>query len=176
MIQLYTHAADSTSGRTNRSSTLPIRLCTLSDLLPENRPVTQLIVLSACATGSGRLYQGEGVFSFNRAFAALGIPSSVANLWAVDDQSTYRLTELFYRHLTDGLPVDQALQKAKLEFIGDGPCQESLPCTREPHPSSRVTASFTLGRAPLWTGWTVFIELLLVALAALWILPRRRRR
>jgi CHAT domain-containing protein len=73
--------------------------------------------LSACETGSGKLYQGEGVFSFNRGFASLGIPSSIINLWSVDNQSTYRITELFYKYLSGGMPVDVALQKAKLEFI-----------------------------------------------------------
>jgi CHAT domain-containing protein len=62
------------------------------------------------------LYTGEGVFSFNRSFAALGIPSSVANLWKVDNEATYKLTELFYKYMSKGMPLDVALQKAKKEF------------------------------------------------------------
>jgi CHAT domain-containing protein len=59
------------------------------------------------------LYHGEGIFSFKSGFAALGIPSSVTNLWSVDDKSTYKITELFYKYLAKGLPLDIALQNAK---------------------------------------------------------------
>jgi len=75
-----------------------------------------LVVLSACETANGKLYNGEGVFSFSREFAAVGIPTSVSNLWQVDNQSTYKLTELFYKYLSRGLPSDVALQRAKKEF------------------------------------------------------------
>ncbi len=116
VIQLYTHATD--SGSTGEPTIyFSDSLLLLSDLLPENKPVTSLIVLSACETAGGKLYNGEGVFSFNRQFAALGIPSSVSNLWQVDNQSTYRLTELFYKYVADDIPLDLALQKAKKEFI-----------------------------------------------------------
>ena len=78
--------------------------------------------------GTGKIYQGEGVFSFNRGFAALGIPAAITNLWSVDNESTYILTELFYKHLAKGLPTDVALQKAKLEFIKNASREKSMPC------------------------------------------------
>jgi CHAT domain-containing protein/tetratricopeptide (TPR) repeat protein len=116
IIQLYTHATD--GGSTGEPMIyFSDSILSLSDLFYENRPATSLIVLSACETASGKLYNGEGVFSFNRGFAALGIPSSVSNLWEIDNQSTYQLTELFYKYVADGLPLDLALQKAKKEFI-----------------------------------------------------------
>jgi CHAT domain-containing protein len=97
----------------------------LSDLVFQNKPATSLIVLSACQTASGKLYNGEGVFSFNREFAALGVPASVSNLWNVDDQSSYRLTELFYKYLSKGVPADVALQRAKKEFISTAALNEN---------------------------------------------------
>ena len=116
VVQLYTHASDSGYGGE------PViyfsdSVLSLSDLLPEKKPVSNLIVLSACQTASGKLYSGEGIFSFNRSFAALGISSTVSNLWQVNDRATYQLTELFYEFIADGLPLDIALQKAKLQFI-----------------------------------------------------------
>ena len=116
IIQLYTHATD--SGRNGE----PVihfadSALYLSELIAENQPSTRLIVLSACETGKGKFQRGEGVFSFNREFAAIGIPSSIVNLWSVDNMSTYALTELFYKYLSKGMPVDIALQKAKLEFM-----------------------------------------------------------
>lgn len=126
IIQLYTHASD--SSRNNE----PViyfadSALYLSDLVGENRPLTKLIVLSACETGSGKEYKGEGVFSFNRGFASLGIPSSVTNLWAVDDASTYKLTELFYKYVAKGFSLDEALQKAKLDFIHSSAKEKQLP-------------------------------------------------
>jgi len=126
IIQLYTHAADSSSlGEPviyfNDSALY------LSELIPEKKPSTRLIVLSACETGKGKLYQGEGVFSFNRGFAALGIPGSVINLWAVENESTYTIMESFYKYVSEGLPTDIALQKAKLDFIKLSPHERRLP-------------------------------------------------
>ena len=83
--------------------------------------------MSACETGLGQLYLGEGIFNFNRAFAACGIPSSITNLWSVDNLATYKLTELFYKYVSRGLPIDVALQKAKKEFIETGSTSEQLP-------------------------------------------------
>jgi CHAT domain-containing protein len=99
----------------------------MSELTQESRPSTKLAVISACKTGIGKLYQGEGVFSFNRAFASIGIPSSVINLWSVDSKSTYQLTELFYKYLAKGMTTDLALQSAKLEFIKSSGKEQTLP-------------------------------------------------
>jgi CHAT domain-containing protein/Tfp pilus assembly protein PilF len=126
IIQLYTHASD--SGKNGEpviyfaDSSL-----NLSELLGEDKPATRLVVLSACETGKGRYYKGEGIFSFNRGFAALGIPSSITNLWSVDNRSTYRLTELFYKYLAKNMPVDMALQQAKIEFLKTGSKENQLP-------------------------------------------------
>ena len=126
IIQLYTHASDS-SNHGEPVIYFADSSLYLSDLIPENKPVTRLIVLSACETGIGKLNPGEGVFSFNRGFASLGIPSSITNLWSVDNESTYRITELFYKYLSAGLPIDVSLQKAKLEFIKNSSKKNKLP-------------------------------------------------
>jgi CHAT domain-containing protein len=126
IIQLYTHASDSSS-RGEPVIYFADSALYLSELIPENKTAAQLVVLSACQTGNGKLYRGEGVFSFNRGFASLGIPSSVINLWAVDNESTYRLTELFYQYVSSGLPLDISLQKAKLDFIARSSKEKQLP-------------------------------------------------
>jgi hypothetical protein len=93
----------------------------------DKKPATSLVVLSACETGTGRVYQGEGVFSFNRGFAALGIPAAITSLWKADNRKTYALTTLFYKFLSAGEPADVALQHAKLEFMGSDSKENSLP-------------------------------------------------
>jgi CHAT domain-containing protein len=126
IIQLYTH------GEARGSEGEPvIYFCdsslAMSELFYGKRPATSLVVLAACETGLGDLHPGEGVFSFNRAFAALGIPSAVSNLWQVDNKSTYKLTELFYKNVANGLPLDVSLQKAKLEYLSKSGLENGLP-------------------------------------------------
>ncbi len=126
IIQLYTHSSDS-SDRGEPLIYFSDSALYLSELVPQNYPITQLIVLSACETGLGRDFKGEGIFSFNRGFAALGIPAAITDLWSVDDESTYQLTEYFYKYLSDGMPTDIALQKAKLEFVRNASTRGQLP-------------------------------------------------
>lgn len=115
IIQLYTHASES-SNLNEPMIYFADTVLYLSDLISGKKPAARLIVLSACETGNGKFEKGEGVFSFNRGFAALGIPSCISNLWSVNNVATYQLTELFYKQLSNGVPLDIALQKAKLEY------------------------------------------------------------
>jgi hypothetical protein len=126
ILQLYTHASD-TSNQNEPVIYFADGQLYLSDLIPEKPPATRLVVLSACETGIGKLYQGEGIFSFNRGFAAFGVPSAISTLWAIDEEATYRLTENFYKHLSKNLPIDVALQKAKLEFLQNASNKQKLP-------------------------------------------------
>ena len=99
----------------------------LSELFSKERPTARLIVLSACETALGKEYKGEGVFSFSREFAALGIPASISNIWSVDNEATYRITELFYQFISEGQPTDIALQQAKLKYITGASREKGLP-------------------------------------------------
>jgi CHAT domain-containing protein/tetratricopeptide (TPR) repeat protein len=163
IIQLYTHATD--SGKNGE----PVLYFSdsalyLSELIGEHKPVTRLIVLSACETGKGKLYNGEGIFSFNRGFAALGIPSSITNLWSVDDRSTYRLTELFYKYLTKEMPIDMALQKAKIEFIETASKENRLPYFWSASILVGNSDSIELGRLISWKSETIIITVLILIL------------
>jgi len=76
-----------------------------------------LITLSACDTGAGRLQGEEGIASLERAFLYAGARSVLASLWTASDPSTMALVEHFYRHLADGQDQGAALQQAKLDLI-----------------------------------------------------------
>ena len=116
IIQIYSHASAS-SNFSEPVIYFADSALYLSELIGDHKPITRLVILSACETGLGKLYRGEGVFGFNRGFAALGIPSTVTNLWSVDSKSSYLLTELFYKYIAQELPLDIALQKAKMDLL-----------------------------------------------------------
>ncbi|MEP1096463.1 MAG: CHAT domain-containing tetratricopeptide repeat protein [Cyclobacteriaceae bacterium] len=77
----------------------------------------QLTVLSACETGLGEDFEGEGVFSLARGFAFAGSRSIVTSLWKVRDKQTTEFMTMFHQFLTDGLPIKTSLRKAQLEYI-----------------------------------------------------------
>ncbi|HEY4323671.1 MAG TPA: CHAT domain-containing tetratricopeptide repeat protein [Mucilaginibacter sp.] len=125
IVQIYSHAAaDSTS----RDPVLYMAdsAVLMSDIQKVKCNNTDMVVLSACNTGSGYNAVGEGMFSLARGFRLAGIPSTITNLWQADDKATYELTESFYKYLTTGLPKDQALRKAKLDLL-NGDKSNSLP-------------------------------------------------
>ena len=86
-----------------------------------------LVVLSACETGTGKLQRGEGIISVARAFAYAGAKSIVTSLWEVNDQSTAELTRNFYRELRMGTDKDEALRKARLRYIREASVRQAHP-------------------------------------------------
>jgi hypothetical protein len=76
-----------------------------------------MVVLSACNTGCGKLIGGEGIMNLARGFVYAGCQSVVLSLWSVDDQSNSVLMKKFYRELSEGRTKDQALRQAKLELM-----------------------------------------------------------
>lgn len=79
----------------------------------------ELVVLSACNTGFGKLERGEGINSLAYAFAYAGCPSIVMSQWQVDDKSTSQLMTNFYKNISEGMDKSSALRSAKLEFLKD---------------------------------------------------------
>lgn len=76
-----------------------------------------LTTLSACNTGFGRLDSEEGVLSLSRAFQYAGSDATLTSLWRVPDKETSIIMKHFYMHLKDGLSKDEALKKAKQEYL-----------------------------------------------------------
>ena len=73
----------------------------------------ELVVLSACDTGRGRL-TGDGVIGLSRCFISAGVPSVIVSLWAIPDSPTAELMTEFYENLKQNSNKAQALRKAML--------------------------------------------------------------
>ena len=72
-----------------------------------------LVVLSACNTGRGRI-TGDGVIGLSRSLISAGVPSVIVSLWAVNDNSTSFLMTEFYQNLQQKLDKATAFRKAML--------------------------------------------------------------
>ena len=76
-----------------------------------------LAVLSACDTGLGKSYRGEGAFGLARSFLQAGVPRVVCSLWKVDDDATRTLMIKFYELWNpkegEGLGAAAALRAAQ---------------------------------------------------------------
>jgi CHAT domain-containing protein len=72
-----------------------------------------LVTLSACGSGMGRLYEGEGILGLARCFLQAGARQALVSLWNVEDASTSILMQHFYANLAAGLDETTALARAK---------------------------------------------------------------
>ena len=76
-----------------------------------------LVTLSACETGNGRLLGEEGMASIESAFLLAGAKAVIASLWTADDTYTITLMKRLYQHLVDGDDKGAALRQAKIELL-----------------------------------------------------------
>ena len=79
----------------------------------------RLVFIGACNSGFGKINQGEGIMSLSRSFAYAGCPSIVMSLWSVPDFETAKITNYFFQQIKNGASKDEALQKAKLQYLND---------------------------------------------------------
>ncbi|MBD2339122.1 CHAT domain-containing protein [Calothrix sp. FACHB-156] len=90
----------------------------------------ELVVLSACDTGQGKL-TGDGVVGLSRALISAGAPSVIVTLWSIPDSPSALLMGEFYRQLQKNPDKAWALRQAMLT-------------TMKQHPNPSAWAAFTL--------------------------------
>ena len=78
-----------------------------------------LVTLSACSTGLGKLINGEGILGLTRAFFYAGARNVAVSFWNVNDSATATLMASFYRNLNRGLSKAEAMRRAKLTLLND---------------------------------------------------------
>ncbi|OYQ66127.1 hypothetical protein B9G53_05280 [Pseudanabaena sp. SR411] len=81
-------------------------------------PNIDLIVLSACQTGIGKLGDGVEILGFGYQVQKAGAKQAIASLWKVDDSGTQALMAAFYREFQKGdITVTEALRRAQVSLI-----------------------------------------------------------
>ena len=76
-----------------------------------------MAVLSACESGLGRDYKGEGMISMASAFTYSGCANILMSLWKVNDKASTVLMDDFYGQLLEGRTIDDALRQSKLDYL-----------------------------------------------------------
>ncbi len=98
-----------------------------------------VVVLSACQTGLGKLVKGEGMVGLTRAFLHAGASRLVVSLWEVNDVATAEFMKVFYGKMKAGLSPAAALREAKRAMRAS-----DVPAYRHPY----FWAPFVLVGAP----------------------------
>ncbi len=90
---------------------------------------TDFVNLSACDTGLGKIYRGEGVVGLAQAFLVAGAGGVGVSLWQVADEATRDFMVSLYSRLIkkspefaqlDGIMIREAMTEVQREFIADG--------------------------------------------------------
>jgi CHAT domain-containing protein len=77
-----------------------------------------VVNLSACETGLGKLYSGEGVVGLTQAFLLAGANGLSVSLWSVADESTAQFMVVVYTLVEEeGLSYAEAITDVKRRFI-----------------------------------------------------------
>lgn len=79
-----------------------------------------LVVLSCCETGVGKMAIGEGVMALNRGFFYAGAKNVIYTLFKVYDQASCQLTQYLFQHILEQKHYSSALKEAKRQLILQG--------------------------------------------------------
>ena len=90
----------------------------LNEITDWQIPNIDLIVLSACETGTSTLGNGIEILGFGYQVQKAGAKNAIASLWKVNDEGTQALMEAFYRELKKGdVSSTEALHRAQVALI-----------------------------------------------------------
>lgn len=84
-----------------------------------NLDKTQLVVLSACGSGLGKISDGEGVYGLQRAFEVAGVNNIIMSMWNIDDSFTQFFMSTFYNNLIKSEDVPRAFGETLMEAMNN---------------------------------------------------------
>jgi CHAT domain-containing protein/Tfp pilus assembly protein PilF len=83
---------------------------------------TRLVVLSSCRSALGDRSRNEAIGGLAQAFLVAGVPTVIASLWNIDDESAARLMERFHAtHRGKKLAFGEALRQTQISFLQTAP-------------------------------------------------------
>ena len=128
-----------------------------------------LVVLSACETGLGKLYKSEGAMSVARGFQFAGAKNILFSLWKVNDYTTSVFMDKFYKNIESGNSYFESNQQAKLDFLND----ESISnAKKSPYYWSAMVYYGTLEEKTTTTYW-LYLTVTIVAIIGLFLLFKK---
>lgn len=80
---------------------------------------SDLVVLSACETGLGKIVLGEGVLGLPFSLYVAGNTDTIMTLWPIEDDSTAEFVKRLFKKLKSGSQESVALSQVKREFIAE---------------------------------------------------------
>jgi CHAT domain-containing protein len=80
-----------------------------------------LVMLSACETGLGKVSNGDDVVGLMRGFLYSGARAVIGTLWEVDDEATAEISKRFYLNLRKGWSNAKALAEAQEFYLQKKP-------------------------------------------------------
>jgi tetratricopeptide (TPR) repeat protein len=133
----------------------------------------RIVVLSACYTASGAVLSGEGVLSLARSFFQAGAHAVIGSRWPLRDADAANLFDMFYRHLSSGASLSEALKATQDDARAAGqPASAWAALVLLGNGDLRPLAGARPARSPL----PAMITMGLTLAIALGVLYSRRRR
>jgi len=136
-----------------------------------SRIYSPMIVLSACNSGTGTLFHGEGLMSLARGFILAGASSVIKTAWEINDEASAAIITRFYHHLSKGEKKDEALRLAKLEYLDNCPPAYTNPYYWAAYEVLGDNAAVTRNNRI-----TVIAAVILILSGGIWLVVYFRRR
>jgi CHAT domain-containing protein len=76
-----------------------------------------LVILSACETGSGLTMGGEGLLSLSRAFMYAGSDGIISTLYKTDDRVTAFMMNRLAYYRQRNISTEEALRQSKIDLL-----------------------------------------------------------
>ena len=134
---------------------------------------SDLVVLSSCSSGLGKLDESEGIIGMTKAFFDAGTKSVIVSLWEVNDKYTSKLMTMFYQKLSEGYDKSEALRMAKVEFIKK---HSANPYFWAAFVLSGNTSRLKLESPSAFSPYvTLILSIILISIVAYFFIRRKRR-